>query len=247
MVEHTLLSQRMQTGREFGRNTRIWEYLQKAFPGFKSEDSLDDPGIQKDFFEDHLDPAVPDDVGDDKQDSVPDPDTFPWDAVESEKIDRPDPHTPHRPVRPEKFFERLTCVRRDCERFEQLCRELRRIDYNTFRLSAAVLMRATFEWSLKYHLEKKGHWENFLARNQKPSYHDIARFCARKDLKLFVDDNYRRRLEQIANRDVLADCSMAAHSDAANVTPDRLIAIAGEIRPIIRYIAERANYTNSPA
>lgn len=246
IARHALVSQQADTTHKLTINSNLPAYFQAVFPI-----SGKDKQSRLDFGEDILpvEPPEPDVATSDNPpfdaSSVPEPNGLVNTIPDSEKDDE-ERKRPYR-YSAEIFFEELQCVRRDDERLMLLVKELRQLspEFRKFVYAVSFLMRATLECALFYHLKKTGHFDEFKKYNARKKNLGI------KEVLLFINsgndvfDDYqiREKLRHFVDGGGLDDLNFNSHNHFGNRAPERLVSIAGDVRPILRYICMDNKYS----
>ena len=105
-------------------------------------------------------------------------------------------------------------------------------------------MRALLEWALVYHYDKIG----VMCRDGKGQHFAIGKLVdvASTRADVFPDNKkLSDRAGTIASH-WLKDLHWNSHNDMGNWSSERLQNIAGDLRPILRFILMDAIYENSP-
>jgi len=147
------------------------------------------------------------------------------------------------PVR-EVFFERLECPIAD-PRLQQLTAEIVNVSKRTRRLAefpitASFLSRALLEWSLLHQLRKFKRLGDAQARykcgaGQYPLLGELLAFSESIDDESFLPKKLKAKCKFVREH-WMNDLNCNVHNDFGNHTQHRLISMAADIRPIVRWI-----------
>ncbi len=144
----------------------------------------------------------------------------------------------------EVFFEALKCPIPDF-RLQQITKEIVAISNRQRGLidsaiSASFLMRALLEWSLLHHCAKSRKNEQMATRLRKPpgfepSLNDLLIFFSDLGDPVIMPKRLGEKCQHIRER-WLIDLNCNTHNAFGNHTAQRLIDIAADVRPIVRFI-----------
>lgn len=146
--------------------------------------------------------------------------------------------------KPPQLLEDIRCLREDV-RLKQLTYELAQLtasrnNLTSFRLSLFMLMRALLEWALVYHYDQI----DVTCRDDKGQHFAIGKLVdiASTRAGIFPENKkLAERASTIASQ-WLKDLHWNSHNDMGNWSIERLQNIAGDLRPILRYILMDAAY-----
>ncbi len=155
--------------------------------------------------------------------------------------------TPIQKPKPPQLLEDIRC-NRDDDRLKQLTYELTQLSTTknnqmSFRLSLFMLMRALLEWSLVYHYDQI----KVACRDEKGQHFAIGKLVdiASTRAGIFPDNKkLSERASTIASH-WLKDLHWNSHNDMGNWSLERLQNIAGDLRPILRFILMDAVYEDT--
>lgn len=150
------------------------------------------------------------------------------------------------PYRHDELFGRFECSRKEDDRLMELCRELRRLSnlpdgISCFSLAFCLLLRALLEWSLIYHLEHSG---NHKTKGQNGRYlplRQIVKYCLNRGQVTFDSGPVIEKLS-LVERKWLDELHLLTHTNAGNRSEIRVKEMVGDIKPVLRYILNEANY-----
>jgi len=258
----SIMSQKMKTDRHVDSTTKVASYLKKAFPQkLVNEPRVPDmlghehPITTSLFTADQVDNLhttntteqvilVSPDVNSVEQNPIlfsPQSTNSPYGSegvspqyASDEVIQRP-----WKP-KPVSLFDDLIYDKTDNLRLRQLVHELRVVwriqdDGRTshdMRYSASFLLRATFEEALCMYL---------LATDQikKDADYSASRLLGKANAlgkKCFEDKRLNQKISMIYDRKHIEDLNLNTHNDFGNHTPERLREIAGDMKPILKFI-----------
>lgn len=239
---HTLISQGRETDVRFTEGASIEKYLSRYFPkSSKSSPNAADLFVSQE--QTHIQESCLDEEP--LASSSPSSDSMDNSSIEEFEIDNGIVMGGGRQnLAYEDFFEKLKCTRLDDIRMVQLCRELKRLsqDLHTYRIAAALIMRSTLEWCLRYHLDQIGQIDEVRKVDKQFKLSSLIKYCAQREKRVFPDDSLRRRMTNLIAQQTLNELDLIAHSDSGNWNPDKLKHLAGDIRPIIQFVMEDAKY-----
>lgn len=160
----------------------------------------------------------------------------------------PSPLPPIQKPKPLLLLEDIRCLREDI-RLKQLTYELTQLsagknNLTSFRLSLFMLMRALLEWALVYHYDQI----NIPCRDDKGQHFPIGKLVGMASTRTDVFPGNKKLSERagtIASH-WLKDLNWNSHNDMGNWSFERLQSIAGDLRPILRFILMDAAYEDSP-
>ncbi|CUW41657.1 protein of unknown function [Magnetospirillum sp. XM-1] len=172
------------------------------------------------------------------------------DISDAEKPDTalPSQMPPVQKPKPLLLLEDIRCLRDD-DRLEQLTYELAQLsagknNLTSFRLSLFMLMRALLEWALVYHYDQI----KLPCRDDKGQHFPIGKLVGMASTRTDVFPDNKKLSERagtIASH-WLKDLHWNSHNDMGNWSFERLQNIAGDLRPILRFILMDAVYDDSP-
>jgi len=173
-------------------------------------------------------------------------------GAELEKQDAPQEDPPSTPATPqpkrlptrEIFFEALECQIADY-RLLQITKEIVAVSRRPRGLidaaiSASFLMRALLEWSLLYHARRANRVDEMMAATRtkpggEPRLADILEYFSNTRDNAYLPNRLREKCKHIKEH-WMNDLNCNIHNDYGNHTPDRLSAIAADVRPIVKWV-----------
>jgi len=167
--------------------------------------------------------------------------------VERSDTTAPSQLPPAQKPKPLLLLEDIRCLRDD-DRLTRLTYELTQLSAGknnliSFRLSLFMLMRALLEWALVYHYDQI----KIPCRDDKGQHFPIGKLVGMASARTDVFPDNKKLSERagtIASH-WLKDLHWNSHNDMGNWSFERLQNIAGDLRPILRFILMEAIYDGS--
>jgi len=241
----SIMTQKLDTLRTIRKNTAIKPYLSKYFP-IESSASHNAPDLLASALP--IKPTQPSSSPHEEPHAYTSPGTSDSPALGNIVPSViPDTQTHEDSIKrhrwkpqPPSFFEDLVYKRDDNQRLTQLIHELRVVwrDLESMRYSASFLLRASFEEAL-YHY--------FISTGQLHSSTDLSAVKLLNKINALGKNSFPNsrlfdKIMMIRDRNHLDDLNCNAHNDYGNHTPERLREIAGDMKPILKYICIDHDY-----
>lgn len=141
------------------------------------------------------------------------------------------PKTPKASV----FFENLECHVQD-DRLIKLTNEIRTISHVQKPIASSMLVRALFECSLVYKLQKTGKWRELIKEGRDPGLAEILNFCAKFENGVFAERNICKALNSHATQSAKSYLDSMNHLKYQEADASTLATVANALRQIIHYI-----------
>jgi len=238
IVQHTLISQRLNIDYRYTRNTAVRDYLNERFPrrapavNSNFAFNLTPPDDAQDTVTtggSHLeaDPNIPaqqvtEDRTEDSGQST--------DGGDGSRYDRP------------RLLNTLRYSNTSDPRLKQLASEAKRISQLKPEqvISLSFLTRAILERGLLLEVRKSGLFEELKQKHSdKPSLDELIKFCVHKKKSGITTPRQLIRSVENANNDgTIFELQQNIHGGFGNLTPERLKIVCGVFLPIFDYFLE---------
>ncbi|MCC4242282.1 ParB N-terminal domain-containing protein [Thalassospira povalilytica] len=238
IVQHTLISQRLNIDYKYTRNTAVRDYLNERFPrrapavNSNLSFNLSPPDGAENVIStggSHIEP-VGEETENPNTDSQQDNTQQEKETGDGSRYDRP------------QLLNTLVYSSTSDARLKQLASEARRISQlkPPQVISISFLIRAILEQGLLLEVKKSGLKDQLQQRHSdKPSLDELIKFCIQnKRSGITMPRQLIRSLENANNDGTIFELNQNIHGGFGNLSPERLKIICGTFLPIFTYFLQ---------